>query len=62
MRRLIAGSRGSQSRAAAPTLPAPGWGAAWLPVGLRQFGFIYLLEGEGRMKSLLAPPAPCSQL
>lgn len=42
--------------------PHPGWGHAWLPVGLRQFGFIYLLEGEGRMKSLLAPPTPCSKL
>ena len=62
MRRLIAGSRGSQSRAAAPALPAPGRGAAWLPVGLRQFGFIYLLEGEGCMKSLFTPPTPCSKL
>lgn len=46
MRRLIAGSRGSQSRAAAPAPPRTGLGAGWLPVGLRQFGFLYLLEGR----------------
>ena len=62
MRRLIGGSLGSQSRAAAPAPRRTGLGSRLAARGAATVWLSLFIGGEGRMKSLLTTPAPCSEL